>query len=59
MQILLVFSTFVFVLIVTLVADKSNAPIAEKEPLEMWAIIGGEFVEYTLEEAEWRARYVR
>ncbi len=59
MQILLVLSTFVFVLIVALVLNKSNAPFEEKDPLEMWAIIGGEFVEYTLEEAEWRARYVK
>lgn len=57
MQILLFVSTTIFWLIVTLVAEKSNAePIPEKEPLETWAIIGNEYVEFTAEEIEWRAQ---
>lgn len=56
MQICLVVSTIIFWLIVTLVAEKSNAePLPEKEPLETWAIIGREYVEFDEDEIRWRA----
>jgi hypothetical protein len=55
MQILLFVSTAIFWLIVALVAEKSNAErLPEKEPLETWAIIDREYVEFTPEEIEWR-----
>ncbi len=57
MQIFLLISTTLFGLIVAFVARMSNAePLPEKEPLETWAIIGGEYVEFTAEEIEWRVQ---
>lgn len=57
--IVLIFSC-IYIIILILGTRKSNTAVTkEKKPLETWAIIGREFVEYTQEEAEWRAKYVK
>ncbi len=50
----------IYILIVILGTRKSNTAVAHKrKPLDTWAIIDNEFVEFTEEEIEWRESYVR
>lgn len=60
-QTIILISTCIYIIILILGTRKSNTAVSKekKKPLETWAIIGREFVEYTQEEAEWRARYVK
>ncbi len=60
-QTVVLISTCIYILILILGTRKSNTAVVskEKKPFETWAIIGREYVEYTQEEAEWRARYVK
>lgn len=64
LRVILVTHMIVFIGIVLFGPGLSNKRVNQKKQqqrnkLERWAIINREFVEYTQEEAEWRAKYVR
>lgn len=57
MRILLVIFTLLYFYILFAGIRKSNHDVSRK-PVETWAIIGREFVEFTPEEIEWRSQNV-
>ncbi len=55
-QILLLIVLCIYITIVILGTRKSNTAVAgRKRPVDKWAIIDREYVEFTAEEIEWRS----
>ena len=57
-QILIIVFSFISILILAIGTRKSNVAVTNK-PVDTWAIIDREFVEFTEEELEWRKQYVK